>query len=263
MNENQLHPLVSVIIPSRNRPTMLMNAVKSIASQTYQNIETIIVNDGAECDLDNMIRKETGLQTCRVLRNARKAGAAGARNTGFYASKGEFIGFLDDDDEWMPEKIEKQIEAFQRSDSKVGIVWTQYFNVYESTRIIRHLQLEGNIYAALCKEHIAGNTSVPLIKRYVLDEVGLFDESFHAAQDTELWLRIAKHYHSATVYEPLALIHRHRSDRITSNNQKQLLGTYALLRKHWKELPVQRKYTLIKRLIRKGLATVQEQLRRV
>src|SRR5687768_7852253 len=147
MNGSQLPLLVSVIIPTRDRPEMLMRAVKSVAGQTYQNIETIIVNDGAEYDLEGMIRKETGIQAYRVLRSARKPGAAGARNTGFYASKGNFIAFLDDDDEWMPEKIEKQVEAFQRCDNKVGIVWTQYFNVRGTSKTLGRLQLEGNVYA--------------------------------------------------------------------------------------------------------------------
>jgi glycosyltransferase involved in cell wall biosynthesis len=263
MYRSQLYPLVSVIIPTRDRLEMLIRAIKSIACQTYKNIELIVVDDGAEDRLEEMIRKEMdGKMAYRVLRNARKPGAAGARNTGFYASKGEYIGFLDDDDEWLPKKIVNQVEAFQRSDNKVGIVWTQYINVLGTTQTIERIQLEGNVYAALCKAHIAGNTSIPLIKRHALEEVGLFDESFPAAQDTDLWIRIAKHYHSTTVYETLALIHRHSSERITNNNQQQFLGAYALLCKHWKEFPVQRKYKLIKRIVRTGLATLQEQLRR-
>jgi glycosyltransferase involved in cell wall biosynthesis len=261
MNRNQLYPLVSIIIPTRDRPEMLIRAIKSIACQTYKNIELIVVDDGAEDALEETIRKEIeGKMVYRVLRNARKLGAAGARNTGFFASKGEFVGFLDDDDEWLPKKIVKQVEAFQRSDNKVGIVWTQYINVLGTTQAIERIQLEGNVYAALCKAHIAGNTSIPLIKRHALEEVGLFDESFPAAQDTDLWIRIAKHYYSTTVDEPLALIHRHSSERITNNNQKQFLGAYALLCKHWKEFPIQRKYKLIKRIIRKGVATLHEQL---
>jgi glycosyltransferase involved in cell wall biosynthesis len=243
---------------------MLIRAIKSTAFQTYKNIELIIVDDGAEDELEEMVRKESeGKMAYRVLRNARKPGAAGARNTGFYASKGEFVGFLDDDDEWLPEKIAKQVDAFQRSDNKVGIVWTQYINVIGTTQTVRHLQLEGNVYVDLCKAHIAGNTSIPLIKRHALEDVGLFDESFPAAQDTDLWMRIAKNYHSTTVYETLALIHRHSSERITNNNKKQLLGVYALLRKHWKEFPVQRKYMLIKYIIHLDFDILQEQLRRI
>jgi glycosyltransferase involved in cell wall biosynthesis len=210
-----------------------------------------------------MIRNETGIQACQVLRNTRKPGAVGARNTGFYASKGNFIAFLDDDDEWMPEKIERQVEAFQRGANKVGIVWTQYFNVRGTSKTRWHLQLEGDVYAILCKAQIAGNTSVPLIRRYVLEDVGPFDESFPAAQDTDLWLRITKYYHSTTVYEPLALIHRHHCERITNNNKNQFLGSYVLLRKHWKDLPMQRKYTLSKRICRKALVIVLERLRHI
>jgi glycosyltransferase involved in cell wall biosynthesis len=261
MYTRQPLPLVSAIIPTRNRPEMLVRAARSVAGQTYGNIEIIIVDDGPGCSVEERIRKEIELQACRVIKNMRKPGAAGARNTGLFESKGEFIGFLDDDDEWISEKIEKQIEAFRRSDDNVGIVCTQDIIIHNSTKIIRRRQLEGNIYDALCREHIVGNTSSPLIKRHVLEEVDFFDEDMPAAQDTELWLRIAKRYHFTTVREPLAIIHWHDSGRITENYPKQILGAYMLLRKHWNDLHPRRKYNLIKGIVRLTFLAMREQCR--
>jgi glycosyltransferase involved in cell wall biosynthesis len=260
MRDRQPLPLVSAIIPTRNRPNMLFRAVRSIACQTYPNIELIIVDDEPEGSIEERLRQETGLHSCRVIKNGRKPGGAGARNTGFLESEGEFIGFLDDDDEWMARKIEKQVEVFQNSNDKVGIVCAYDVIIHNSTEIIRHRKLEGNMYEALCREHIVGNTSVPLIKRKTLDESGLFDEDMPAAQDTELWLRIAKKYHFATVEEPLALIHLHDSERITKNHLKQIIGIYMLLRKHWRELPMDRRYNLIKRIVRLTALKIREQL---
>jgi glycosyltransferase involved in cell wall biosynthesis len=240
---------------------MLLRAVRSVARQTYRNIELIIVNDGPEGSIEERLRQEIELQVCRIIKNRRKPGAPGARNTGFFESKGEFIAFLDDDDEWMPEKIEKQIEAFQKSNNNVGIVSAQDIIIHNSTKIVRYRQLEGNVYEILCREHTVGNTSVPLIKRNAFEKVGLFDEGMPAAQDTELWLRIAKEYHFTTVKEPLAIIHWHGSERITENSSKQIVGAYMLLRKHWSDLPMRRKYKLIKMIVRLTVRTIREQLR--
>ena len=260
MNDRGHLPLVSAIIPTRNRPEMLLRAVKSVAEQTYPRIELIIVEDEPEGNIEEYIRQEIKMQACRVIKNKRKPGGAGARNSGFLESKGEFIAFLDDDDEWMPEKIERQIEAFQKSNDRVGIEAACNIIVQNSTRIINYRYLEGDVYKALCRKHTAGNTSIPLIKRHVLEEVGLFDEDMEAAQDTELWLRIAKRYHFTTVNEPLAIVHWHNSERITKNYSKQVLGVSMLLRKHWSDLPMQRRYTLIKGIARLTLLSVRERL---
>jgi glycosyltransferase involved in cell wall biosynthesis len=237
---------------------MLLRAVQSVAHQTYPNIEVIIVDDGTKCDIERLIRNNIASHTCRVVKNARKSGAAGARNTGFYESKGVFIGFLDDDDEWSPEKIAKQIEVFQKSHDRVGIVCTHDLIVSNGRKSMRQRHLEGDVYTILCGEHIVGNTSNPLIKRHVLEDVGIFDEKLSAAQDTDLWLRIAKQYFFATVHEPLVSIHRDGPDRITTNSRKRIQGTYALLCKHWHEFPIKRKYILMKHIARKAFAMVYE-----
>jgi cellulose synthase/poly-beta-1,6-N-acetylglucosamine synthase-like glycosyltransferase len=259
MHERETLPLISAIIPTRNRLAMLIRTARSVAGQTYPNIEIIIVDDGPECGIEKHTRKEIQFEACRVVKNTRTPGAAGARNTGFFESKGEFTAFLDD--EWMPEKIEKQVEAFQKSNDNVGIVCTHNIVIHNSTKIIRPRQLEGNVYETLRREHTVGNTLVPLIKRHVLEEVGLFDEDMPAAQDTELWLRIAKRYHFTTMDEPLVRIHWHDSERITENPPKQILGTCMLLHKHCSDLHIRRQYNLIKKIIRLTFFTMREQFR--
>jgi glycosyltransferase involved in cell wall biosynthesis len=253
-------PLVSAIIPTRNRSDMLIRAVKSVANQTYPNLEIIIVSDGSEYDVEATIRKECNSKSCRVIKNTRTPGAAGARNSGFYESRGEFIGFLDDDDEWMPDKISRQVETFQKSHSSVGIVITSYFIVQDALRILRTRSLEGDVFRSLCKEHNAGNTSSPLMRRNVFEKAGLFDEELRAAQDTDLWLRIAKHYHFTTVNEPLAVIHWEGSDRITKNWPMQIGGIFRFLCKHWSDLHPQRKFNLMKRIVRLSIALAGQKL---
>jgi glycosyltransferase involved in cell wall biosynthesis len=246
MPEMSSLPLISTIIPTLNRPDMLVRAVKSVAGQTYPNLEIIIVDDGSQYNIQDLIKKEFETISYRVLKNTRRPGASGARNTGFYASNGEYIAFLDDDDEWLPEKIQKQLHALQQSSETVGIVCTYDIRIHGDAKILRTRHLEGNVYHALCREHIAGNTSNPLIKRYVFEDSGLFDEIMPAAQDTDLWLRIAKRFDFTTVHEPLVLIYHHDSGQITRNLQKRLIGYYMLLRKHWSDLHILRKYKIFK-----------------
>jgi glycosyltransferase involved in cell wall biosynthesis len=260
MKSSENVPLVSAIIPTCNRPDMLVRAVNSVIQQSYSNVEVIVVDDGSKYDVKWRISKEFG-DSCSVIRNTRTPGAAGARNTGFLTSRGEFIGFLDDDDEWMPNKIVKQVEAFQKSDSRVGVVAACSILVENDRRSIRTRSLEGDVFRLLCKKQVAGNTSGPLMRRHVFEEVGLFDESMTAAQDTDLWLRIAKRYHFTTVAEPLSLVHLQGSDRITKNLQKQIHGTYSFLRKHWIDLGFQRKYKLSKKIVRLSFALAQQKLR--
>jgi len=261
MDRNQLFPLISVIIPTFNRPKMLVRAIKSVNGQTYPNLEIIIVDDGSTSDIKSFIEKECNIIDLQVLRNTRRPGGAGSRNTGFYASKGEYIAFLDDDDEWLPQKISRQFDVFQKSTQKVGIICTHDIRIYRDTKIVHYRYLEGNMYKALCRKHIAGNTSNPLIKRSVLEKVGLFDEDMPAAQDTELWLRIAKQFDFATVNEPLVLVYTHDSEQITKNLRKRRLGYYILLRKHWKDLHILRKYEILKGILRMSVLLAGEKIR--
>jgi glycosyltransferase involved in cell wall biosynthesis len=241
---------------------MLIRAVKSVARQTYQDVEIIIVDDGCKYDVEASVRTQVDSTACRVVKNMRTPGAPGARNTGFYESRGDYVGFLDDDDEWMPEKIEKQVAAFRVSTDRVGIVCTEDIVVDGTGRNTRQINLEGNVFSILCSEHVAGNTSNPLIKRDVFEEVGLFDEELISGQDTDLWLRIAKRYHFTTVKEPLAIIHRDGTERITKSRRKQIFGMFTFLRKHWADLHPQRKYRLAKRIIRLSVASLNKNFAR-
>jgi glycosyltransferase involved in cell wall biosynthesis len=99
MHEVYSFPLISVIIPTLNRPEFLIRGVRSVVRQTYPNLEIIIVDDGSQYNIQSLIEKEFDNLNCRILRNPRCRGGAGARNAGFYESKGEYIAFLDDDDE--------------------------------------------------------------------------------------------------------------------------------------------------------------------
>ena len=242
-------PLISVIIPTHDRPALLLRAVGSVAHQTYPNVEVIVVNDGAQSGVREAIGTAFPDLRCRVIPNTRRSGAAGARNAGYVDSHGAYLAFLDDDDEWLPEKLTRQWQALSERDARVGVVCVWAVLVDGPVETLRRYAVDGAVHRQLCRETMAGNTSNPMIARWAFEAAGGFDERLPAAQDTDLWLRLAKHCHFVTVREPLVRVHVQYDARITRDVRKQLVGVFLLLWKHWTDLPLSRKSFLVKRLL--------------
>jgi glycosyltransferase involved in cell wall biosynthesis len=113
-------PRVSVIIPTHNRPDRLPRAVASVLNQTFRDVEIVIVDDASADDAAEVVARQD--PRIRYVRHGSPKGACGARNTGIRLARGEFVGFLDDDDEWLPEKLQRQVRVFEASPSDVGVV---------------------------------------------------------------------------------------------------------------------------------------------
>ena len=115
---------ISVIIPTHNRVDLLGRAIRSVQNQTYKNIEIIIVSDGSTDGTDEFVNKLKYTDNrIQFYEYKPSKGSNVARNLGIEKSKGEYIAFLDDDDEWLPTKLEKQLEVFQK-DYRIGLVYT-------------------------------------------------------------------------------------------------------------------------------------------
>jgi len=121
MNENFSKPLVSVIITTYNRAYCLKKAITSAINQTYDNLEIIVLDDGSTDNTELVVKK---ISDSRIvyIRHQKNKGIGAARNTGIKNSKGSFIAFLDSDDEYLPEKIEKSLEVFKDSSFRTGMV---------------------------------------------------------------------------------------------------------------------------------------------
>jgi len=183
---------VSCIIPTHNRAAFLADAISSALAQTYENLEVIVVDDAST---DNTSDVVAAFNDGRItyLRHSMNKGGSAARNTGILTSRAEYVAFLDDDDEWLPEKIAKQMKVLRSSAPEVGCVYTGYWDVDRSSGSYVGKQIpnrRGDLAKELQLENCIGSTSSVLVKRECLNEAGLFDESLPCSQDYDLWLRL-------------------------------------------------------------------------
>ena len=224
---------VSVIIPTYNRARFLGGAVKSVLAQSFKDLEILVVDDCGSDDAAAVV-KSFGRAEVRYLRHDRRRGGGAARNTGILASSSEYIAFLDDDDEWYPEKLARQMSTMLASPAEVGGIYTGYFIVDRGDGQIcgQIVPTErGDIYAALLAGNCIGGTSCMLLRRSCFDNIGLFDELLPSFQDYDLWLRLAQKYHFDCIREPLLRYFVH-GDRIWTNAEALSQGLDLMLRKY-------------------------------
>ncbi len=188
--------LVSCIIPTYKRNDTLGRAIKSVVEQSYKEIEVLVVDDNEKGDEYSVRVIETvnGFSDARVhyVSQEKHINGAEARNAGIRASKGEYIAFLDDDDWWEKDKIEKQVAFIKKCPSTCGVVST-LLSYYAKGKIIkRTLPYEGGyIYKEILRREYSVMTSSVLIKKSALDEAGYFDISLKRAQDLQLLANLA------------------------------------------------------------------------
>lgn len=208
MNEN----LVSVVIPTYKRPDMVSRAVDSVLKQTYPNIEIIVVDDnglGSECQKKTYESLMPIIDNIRYIAHVENKGGSCARNTGWKNSSGEFITFLDDDDEISGKKIERQVACLLEHDSTWGACYSAYHVLKQDGTIQKSTHhREGDVYIqALMRTMFMGSGSNLLLRKKVVDYVGGYDESFVRNQDIEFMTRVFEKYKLAFVDEDLLEIH--------------------------------------------------------
>lgn len=232
------HPLVSVVIPTYNRPEMLVEATRSILVQTYSNIEILIVDDGSPIDPANVLRTEGLMPKVTLLRQS-NLGLSAARNNGIRNAKGRLITFLDDDDLYTQDKVAKQVGYFlKHPDVAIVHSWFTKFDVFHEDLGVRKTSwFKGRIYP-----QILGQWSVlmaapcVMVKREVFDEIGFFDESLKMAEDLDMWRRIARRWPFHLLEEPLVRIRR-QAHSMSSNKSAASEGFRIILERAFAEDP--------------------------
>jgi len=226
-------PQVSVIIPTCNRPGLLPTAIQSVLRQSFSDFELVVVDDASEDSIDSVVMAVQDNRV-RVIRHDRRRGAAAARNTGIRNTNGEFVAFLDDDDEWHPDKLTRQVSVLRNSDASVVAAYTGYDVVDRNTNKILSQMLpehRGNLSSVLLQGNCVGPTSSILMKRKCFETVGMFDESLPSFQEYDLWIRLSRVYRFDYVAECLFNYHVH-SNRIWTNPEAIRKGLDILLQKY-------------------------------
>lgn len=212
-------PAVSVVIPTRNRRELLARALASVRGQTFSDFEILVVDDASTDSTPEYVQQlATEDPRVRVIRNAAPAGPAAARNRGVDAARGEWLAFLDDDDEWLPRRLELQLAQAADAD----VVYSSFLFVDAEGR--EHVYGEdvtaSDVLRRLARGNVIGNSTV-LVRTTMLQAHGGFDEAMPMIEDWELWLRLARHARFHFVAQPVARIH-HSADGVTSRGVARL-----------------------------------------
>ncbi|MDZ7808721.1 MAG: glycosyltransferase family 2 protein [Gracilimonas sp.] len=223
------NPLVSVVIPTYNRPDLLVRAVDSVQNQSYSNIEIIVVDDASKIEPGKVLSGYKGLY---FFRNSVNMGACYSRNIGLSKAKGDFINFLDDDDVLCPEKIEKQVDLFLTSkDDCLGMVTCHSKDERSGKTKIKYNRVKGDIYRKLLDRYTVSGTETLLIMTEAVKNAGGFDEQLQSSHEYDLLIRLAKNYTIDFVDEVLTREYR-SVNQISTNFDKKIQGARYLYSKH-------------------------------
>jgi glycosyltransferase involved in cell wall biosynthesis len=218
-------PTVSVVVPTYNRARMLHRSVESVLAQTYEDFELIVVDDGSTDHTRNVANSYDD-DRLTYIRHGENQGASAARNTGIEHASGEYIAFLDSDDEWLPRKLERQVAALERRPPEWVAVYcgvdiaddagilTEFARAAGLCRLAETEGAEGG--AELVKDvlldrlHTSAGSTL-LVKANVVDAIDGFDDSFQRFQDPEFLIRVLRQGKLAYVDE--TLVHRYDTGR--------------------------------------------------
>lgn len=201
---------IAAVIPVRNRADTLARAVRSVQAQTHAVDEIIIVDDASNDDtLTAAEVLATGDSRVRILIQPERRGAGAGRNRGWRAAHLAWIAFLDSDDEWLPEKLQIQMDVLAKDEKLLACFAgfrTDWSNWIPPERV-RLLDLQ--------RMNVLGSTSSAVVRRSALELVGGFDESLPSCQDWDLWCRIRAAGDIAVIAQPLVRFHQSGEDRIS------------------------------------------------
>ena len=233
--------LVSVIITTYGRDGILIfEAINSVRRQTYKEIEIIVVDDnglGTEIQKnnENLFRDEPDIM---YIANKKNSGAQVSRNVGILASNGKYIACLDDDDIWMPEKIEKQVKLME--EENLALVFCNGYRFYNNDLNDKKIYQYNFVsdrdldFTTELRSDCIGSTSIPLMRRECFSQTGLFDVNMPARQDYDMWLRFCRYFKVKGINEPLFYYRYHSGSRITKSYKKEIVS-YQLLWKKYRD----------------------------
>jgi glycosyltransferase involved in cell wall biosynthesis len=195
-------PRVSVVLTTYKRQAVLGRAIESVLAQTVPNWELLVVDDEPSDETDRIVGS-FGDSRVYYLAHDKNRGLCAARNTGIRASRGEYVAFLDDDDVFLPRKLELQAAALDRLPTEVGVVSCfEQVTSRGGALVDRAIPLEGDVHRLLARDDVV-RMQLLLVRRVCFDRVGLFDERLQMHDDFDMTLRLSRSFRFATVPEQL------------------------------------------------------------
>lgn len=218
----------SVIVAVYNGAKTLTQTIESILSQTYDNFELLLIDDGSTDESKNLIEKYLEDERVKYFKK-QNGGVASARNFGIARATGEVIGFCDQDDQWLPQKLEKQIPLF--SDPDVGLVYSWVDIDRHGKRECSTPEFEGECFEALLNRNFV-SCCTAMVRRTVLNQVNGLDESREllGVDDRHLWLKVARISKLAVAKTPLAIYFIH-GENYSLDNKKMLIADLSCIEK--------------------------------
>ena len=226
-----MNPRVSVVIPAYNAAPTIGQALDSVFSQTFRAFEVVVVDDGST-DRTREVVAGYG-DRIRVLTKVNEAKPAATRNLGVRAASGELVAFLDADDWWREDKLERQVAVFDgRPD--VGLVYTADATVDAAGKVLSvnpcPAEARGRIYEMLTVRNAMVGSSV-MARREAIGRAGGFDESLTSIENWDLWIRISRDWAIEYIDEPLTLYRVHEGNR-SSNVELRRQNVFRVLAKY-------------------------------
>jgi glycosyltransferase involved in cell wall biosynthesis len=227
-------PKVSVIIPTFNgaKRGFLAAAIESVLNQTFKDFELILSDDGSTDKTKDLCQKYLKQDHRIKYFYQQNLGISATRNLGIKNCSGKYIAFLDDDDLWLPEKLEKQVRFFEEStDHKLGMThtWVAFVDENEKRTGCSHHSTSGNIHKKLFKQNIINATSSVMIRKDIFDSCGVFRPHMITVEDYELYIRIAKKYHIHSINEELVKYRVHHIEKLSECYKKNIIYSQLVL----------------------------------
>ena len=226
-------PLVTAVVCTWNRAHLVGRALASIRAQSITDVEILVVDDGSTDETPEVLAS-LAAPPVRILRHAANAGIGRARNTALAHALGKWVAFLDDDNEWMPRYLERQL-ALARAHPAAGVVYCRARRLDSRTgqkTVLPPAVWSGRVFDRL----VAGwlpLMSATLLRRAVLADVGGLDEALCAMEDEDLWLRLAGRTDFAGTADALVVRHEHAGPQL-SRNAALLARDAARLDEKWR-----------------------------
>ena len=252
-------PKVSVIVPCYNSQSFIKRTIESALKQTYTNLEIIVVDDGSKDNTGDIIKSFNDARIKYFYQE--NNGLSFTRNVAIKHATGEYVAFLDHDDQWLPEKIEKQLRLFERN-PELGLVFSDAYMVSSERKTIACFKerkpSRGNIFY----EYLLSDNFVPLLTvltpKVVISRYMPFDDRYKISEEFDLFLRIARDYKFDYVDEPLGNYYIHDANTIRINPERAIKEKFEIVQ-YWLgvEPSIEKLY---RRQLRKRFAYLYSQL---